>query len=161
MRLIVPRLHHRVTLQCENATDGRAGNHGGLLARSRASAMRKVLVAEDDESIREAIERLLHAAGFGSMAYTSAEALLAGGAGSSADCVVSDLRLPAMSGLELLAELRARGWGGPLILITAYDAPGRREEAMRCGAAAYLVKPFRGTELLAAVRTAIEPMEAS
>jgi FixJ family two-component response regulator len=122
---------------------------------------RKVLVVEDDDSMREAIERLLGAVGFECTAYASAEALLAGSTGEGAVCLVSDLRLPAMSGLELLAELRARGGWPPLILITAHDAPGLREEAARRGAAAYLVKPFRGTALLDAVKAAIEPARPS
>jgi FixJ family two-component response regulator len=121
----------------------------------------KVLLVEDDESLRGAIERLLGLAGFSPVAYASAEALLAGGVGETANCVVSDLRLPAMSGLELLAELRARGWRAPLVLITAYDEPGLAEEATRRGAAGYLVKPFHGTTLLAAVRAAIEAGGAS
>jgi len=121
----------------------------------------KVLVVEDDASMREAIERLLGAAGFEAVAYASAEALLEGSGGSDAVCVVSDLRLPAMSGLELLAELRARGQRQPLILITAFDAPGRSADALRRGAAAYLVKPFHGTALLAALKAAITSVGAS
>jgi FixJ family two-component response regulator len=116
----------------------------------------KVFVVEDDASMREAIERLLGVAGFEPVAYASAEALLAECKGEGASCIVSDIRLPAMSGLELLAELRARGWRGPLILITAYAEPGLAEETKRLGAASYLVKPFHGTALLAAVRAAIE-----
>lgn len=115
----------------------------------------KVLVVEDDDSMREAITRLLAAAGFEPMAFASAEALLAGGAGEGAVCVVSDLRLPAMSGLDLLAELRARGATVPLVLITGHDAPGLREDAMRRGAAAYLSKPFPGTTLLKTVQAAM------
>jgi FixJ family two-component response regulator len=95
------------------------------------------------------------------VAYASAEALLADNAGLDAACVVSDLKLPAMSGLELLAELRARGRRVPLILITAYDAPGLGGEALRRGAAAYLVKPFHGTALLDAVRAVIAPTGVS
>jgi FixJ family two-component response regulator len=116
-----------------------------------------VLVVEDDPSMREAIDRLLHAAGFPCRDYASAETLLANGGGKGAACVVSDLKLPAMSGLDLLDELRSRGGCPPFILITAYDAPGLREEAVRRGASAYLAKPFRGTVLLDAVKTAIEP----
>ena len=126
-----------------------------------AAAARKVLVVEDDLSMREAIDRLLGAAGFDSAAYASAEALLEGGGGECAACVVSDLRLPAMSGLELLADMRVRGWQSPLILITAHDAPGLREEAARHGAAAYLAKPFRGLALQVAIRAAIAPARAS
>ena len=114
----------------------------------------KVLVIEDDESMREAIERLLGAAGFECAAYASAETMLAASAGLDAACVVSDLRLPAMSGLELIAELRARGSMAPMILITAHDAPGVREDALRRGATAYLAKPFRGTALLEAIQAA-------
>jgi FixJ family two-component response regulator len=123
-------------------------------------AKRRVLVVEDDESMREAADRLLALAGFETAAYASAESLLAGGAGEAASCIVSDLRLPAMSGLELLAALRARGTRTPLVLITAYDEPGLAERAREQGAAAYLVKPFHGTALLAAVRSAMPAEEA-
>jgi FixJ family two-component response regulator len=116
----------------------------------------KVLVVEDDESLRGAFERLLGLAGFASVAYGSAEELLAAGSAEDAACVVSDLRLPTLSGLDLLAALRARGSRAPLILITAYDEPGLAEKAKALGAAEYLVKPFHGTALLTAVRAAIE-----
>jgi len=116
----------------------------------------KVLVVDDDDSMREAVERLLSAADFEATGFASAEALLVCPAALAADCVVSDLRLPAMSGYTLLAELRARGSRSPFILITAYDAPGQREESARRGAAAYLVKPFRGTTLLNAIRELLE-----
>ena len=127
--------------------------------RPDTGARSRVLVVEDDGSMREAIERLLAAAGFEAVAYVSAESLLADDAAHDRGCVISDLRLPGMSGLDLLAELRARGWRAPLILITAYDAPGLNDEALRRGAAAYLVKPFHGTALLAAVRAVIAPVE--
>ena len=120
----------------------------------------KVLLVEDDDSMREAIERLLGAAGFECDAYASAEALLADVSPEGVACVVSDLRLPAMSGLQLLDELKRRCWVVPLILITAHDEPGRREAAMTHGAAAYMVKPFRGTVLLETIRTLIAPATA-
>lgn len=115
----------------------------------------KVLVVEDDESLRGALERLLGLAGFRAVAYGSAEALLAAGSAEGAACIVCDLRLPALSGLDLLAALRARGSRAPLILITAYAEPGLAQEATRRGAAGYLVKPFHGTTFLAAVKAAI------
>lgn len=117
----------------------------------------RVLIVEDDESMRQAIERLLGAAGIESRAYLSAEALLANGAAANASCIVSDLKLPALSGLEMLDEIRARGWQPPLILITAHDAPGLRDEAVRHGVASYLVKPFRGTVLLDAIADVTAP----
>jgi len=115
-----------------------------------------VLVVEDDDSMRAAIERLLNAAGFGSAVYASADALLAHGVDADSACVISDLKLPGTSGLELLAMLRELKISLPFILITAHDAPGLREKALSCGAAAYLPKPFRGTKLLDAVRAAVE-----
>jgi FixJ family two-component response regulator len=116
-----------------------------------------VLVVEDDDSMREAIERLLNAAGFTTAVYSSAEELLAVRPVEDDACVVSDLKLPAMSGLELLAQLRRHSWRGPLILITAHDSPGVREAAKQSGVAGYLAKPFLGSTLLAAIRTAIGP----
>jgi FixJ family two-component response regulator len=115
-----------------------------------------VIVVEDDDSMRNAIERLLKTAGFRCAAYALADALLARGFDEDAVCVISDLRLPGMSGLELLAALRERDISLPFILVTAHDSPGLRQKAMQCGAAAYLAKPFRGTALLEAVRGAIE-----
>jgi FixJ family two-component response regulator len=113
---------------------------------------RVVLVVEDDDSMREAIERLLQAAGFGTSTFGSAEALLAEHDAAGAVCVISDLKLPAMSGLELLRELRTRvGWP-PVIMITAHDSAAVRSEAERSGAAAYLSKPFQGSALLDAIK---------
>jgi FixJ family two-component response regulator len=116
-----------------------------------------VLVIEDDESVRRAIQRLLNASGISTATYSSAEALLAVGPSSSDTCVVSDLTLPGLSGLELLTELRRRGYVQPLILITAHDSTSMREEAERCGVAALLPKPFHGVALLAAIDAAIAP----
>jgi FixJ family two-component response regulator len=117
----------------------------------------RVLLVEDDDGMREAIERLLNAAGFTTAVYASAEELLAAGPAGGDACVVSDLKLPAMSGLELLAQLRRHSWQGPLILITAHDSPGTRKAAEQSGVADYLAKPFLGSTLLAAIRSAIGP----
>ena len=70
----------------------------------------KIILVEDDSSMREAMERLLGAAGFACDAYASAEALLAEISSEGVACVVSDLKLPAMSGLDLLDELKSREW---------------------------------------------------
>lgn len=117
----------------------------------------RVLVAEDDDSMREAIATLLDAAGIECTGYASAEALLAGGAVDAARCVISDIRLPVMSGLELLALLRSRLAAPPVIMITGHDAPNLRQDAQRLGASAYLAKPFEGIALLAAIERAASP----
>jgi FixJ family two-component response regulator len=116
----------------------------------------RVLVVEDDDSMRKAIERLLNATGLATAVYRSAEELLAVGPVEGDACVISDFKLPAMSGLELLAQLRARSWKGPLIMITAHDSPNLRKEAEDGGVAGYLTKPFLGSDLMAVIRKAID-----
>lgn len=131
-------------------------DHARHTATGTASYHR-VLVVEDDQSMREAIQRLLYTADLTCIACVSAEEVLASGMHEGAACVVSDLKLPGMSGLDLLAELRARGSRLPIILITAHDTPGLREEAVGRGVTALLVKPFRGIALLDAVKVVIGP----
>lgn len=114
----------------------------------------RVIVIEDDEGMREAIESLLGAAGLATTPYASAEDFLAAYAPQGARCIVSDVMLPAMSGLELAAELCRRGGSPPIILITAHDSPAMRSEALLSGAVAYLGKPFSGSALLEAIERA-------
>jgi len=112
---------------------------------------RMVLIVEDDASMREAIECLLGISGFDTVIFESAEAMLTAETSRRPLCLISDLHLPAMSGLELLCELRRRSWHPPVIIITAHDSPSTREEAARLGAADYLAKPFPSISLLAAI----------
>ena len=112
-----------------------------------------VLVVEDDDSMRDAIETLLTESGYSAVTYGSAEAMLAGGIVDCPLCVISDMHLPTMSGLDLLVELRRRRTPTPVIIITAFDSASTREEAMRRGAAAYMAKPFPSAALLAAIST--------
>ncbi len=119
-----------------------------------------VLVVEDNEGMRQAIEQLLDAAGFSGIAYSSAEDLMADRRVDDADCIISDIKLPAASGFDMLLQLRACGTGTPVILISARDTAANRNKAMRSDAAAYLAKPFHGNELIAAVErvmTAAKP----
>lgn len=107
--------------------------------------------------MRYAIDHLLNMAGLTCATYASADALLREGVDEESVCVVSDLRLPGMSGLDLLCALRQRNVALPFILMTAYDTPELRRKAMGLGVSAYLTKPFRGTALLDTVRRLIEP----
>ena len=115
----------------------------------------KILVIDDDDSTLRALQRLLETAGLTSAGYESAEQVLASDACEDAACVVSDQKLPGMSGLELLAAMRSRNMTSPFILITANDSPGVRAEASARGAM-YLAKPFLGEELLDAIDAATE-----
>ena len=109
---------------------------------------RVVVLVEDDRSLRVAIGRLLRASGFVSRAYPSAEAALADPAAEQADCLVVDLNLPAMSGLDLLERLRARGVTAPAVAITAADTARVRADIRRRGVQHLLAKPFGGPELV-------------
>ena len=114
-----------------------------------------VVVVEDDAGMSKAIERLLRAAGFQSVSFASAEELLQTEAAESAACLVLDIHLPGLSGLELGRLLITSGRAGPIIFITAQDEALLRDEAQRLGCA-YFRKPFEGKALLEAIRRAIK-----
>jgi FixJ family two-component response regulator len=114
-----------------------------------------VVVVEDDASMRQAIERVLRAGGFAPITFETAEAVLETGAAASADCLVLDIRLPGMSGLELCRQLASSLHGVPAIFITAHDGPAVREEVGQLGAGGFLPKPFSGRALLDAVNRAL------
>jgi FixJ family two-component response regulator len=113
-----------------------------------------IVVVEDDAGMKKAIERLLRAAGFQPVSFASAEELLQTEAADYAACLVLDIHLPGISGLELgrlLTSRRAR----PIIFITAQDEARLRYEAERLGCV-YFRKPFEGKALLEAIRQAIK-----
>src|SRR5262245_46111542 len=95
-----------------------------------------VVVVDDDMSMNQAIKRPLLARGFAVETFQSAEALLESDAAESAECLVLDMRLPGMSGLELQARLKQDGAEKPVIFITAHDLPSSQEQARRAQAVA-------------------------
>jgi FixJ family two-component response regulator len=113
-----------------------------------------VVVVEDDAGMSKAIERLLRAAGFRPQSFASAEELLQTEAADEADCLVLDINLPNISGLELGRRLCTEGRSRSIIFITAQDDATQRDEAHRLGCA-YFRKPFEGKALLEAIRRAI------
>jgi FixJ family two-component response regulator len=110
-----------------------------------------VAVVEDDASMMTGIERLLWAHGFGTEAYASAEAYLDHAAASKATCLVIDIHLSGISGIELRRRLAASGSTQSVIFMTAVDNELTRKEAMAAGCIAYLPKPFPANLLLEAV----------
>ena len=114
-----------------------------------------IVVVEDDPSVNHAVGRLLEAAGFRARTFESAEALLRDEAAHMADCLVLDVHLPGMSGLELRRKLSDAGVSAPFVIITAHDDPGCRRAATEIGATAYLTKPFSSLSLIEAVACAI------
>lgn len=129
---------------------------GRLLRKGMAKAKGRnlVVVVEDDRSMREATISLLESAGFSACAYASAEEFLRSSLGGSALCLVLDMHLPAMSGIQLYQELRARGSAPPAVLVTADESSWLRAEARECGMLGALCKPFAGQDLIDLVRSA-------
>jgi FixJ family two-component response regulator len=116
-----------------------------------------VLVGVDDDvRIRESIARLAASAGYTAIMFPSAEALLASGALEGAGCLISDIRMPGMDGLELQRRVKAESPGLPVILISGQLDEQIRERALRLGAVAFLYKPFDGEELLREIQRALE-----
>ncbi len=116
-----------------------------------------IAVVDDDESFGRAIGRLLRAARFEPLVYTSAEAFLQDTIHPPAACVVLDIHLGGMSGLDLRRQLTALGRTTPVIFVTAHDEPKVREEAEEVGCSAYLRKPVLGQLLLEAISKALDP----
>lgn len=114
-----------------------------------------VVVVEDDDGMRKALDRLLRAAGYQPLLFSSAEALLGTDAADGAECLVLDIHLPGLSGLELQRRLTASGHESPVIFITAQDDDAAREEARQLHCLAYFRKPFEGAALLEAIRQAL------
>jgi FixJ family two-component response regulator len=114
-----------------------------------------VAVIEDDESYRVAVQRLLKSAGLTAQSFGSAEAFLNSGQQHETGCLISDIRMPGMSGLELQSKLNSDHCPIPTIFITAHGDEKMRLQAMRGGAVKFLAKPFDGETLLEAVRVAL------
>src|SRR5262245_45481709 len=115
----------------------------------------RIFVVEDDEGMRLALERLLHAGGYPVSTFDSAEALLGSNASLAGGCLVLDVRLPGLSGPELRERLTADGRDVPVIFMTAHDDPQTRERAQACRPVAYLQKPFAARQLLEAAALAL------
>jgi len=110
---------------------------------------RVVLLVEDDEGLRAALVRVLSARRFETKAFASAEAALADRDLDWPDCLVVDLNLPALSGLDLVERLRQRGVTAPAVAISANDEARVRDEVRRRGVEHFLAKPFLGSALIA------------
>lgn len=115
-----------------------------------------VVVVEDDESYRAAVRRLLKSAGFPVQTFGSGEDFLKSGQQHETGCLIADIRMPGMSGLDLQTKLKEEECHIPTIFITAHGDERMRLQAMKGGAMKFLVKPFDGSILLEGVKTALE-----
>jgi FixJ family two-component response regulator len=115
-----------------------------------------VFVIDDDASMRDAISRLLHAIGVPVQTFASAKEFLSKRLPDVPACVVLDVRLPGLSGLDLQREMVERGIHVPVIFITGHGDIPMSVQAMKAGAVEFLTKPFRDQDLLDAVRSGIQ-----
>jgi len=120
------------------------------------AAQKVVVIVDDDECVRLSLQGLLRAAGLPSKAFASAEEFLNSGLQRHAACLIADISMPGMSGLELQARLNSENCRIPTIFITAHGDTTMRMQAMRAGAAEFLTKPFIDHVLLERVRAALE-----
>jgi FixJ family two-component response regulator len=115
-----------------------------------------VAIVDDDDSMRSALQGLMKAVGLPSQAFASAEEFLKSGQQHQTACLITDLRMPGMSGLQLQASLNAEHCRIPTIFITAHGDAQMRMKALRAGAVEFLAKPFDDEALLEIVRAALE-----
>ena len=115
-----------------------------------------ISVVDDDESVRESLQALVRSVGFGVMVFASAEELLTSDRLADTDCLILDVRMPGMNGLELQRQLAANHFAIPIIFITAHGDEESRKRALNSGAADYLLKPFSEEALLNAIDAALK-----
>jgi FixJ family two-component response regulator len=120
------------------------------------SSDRSIVVVDDDRRVRESIQSVAESAGYAPRTFASAEELLESDALDQTRCVIADVRMSGIDGLELQRRIRARRPRLPVIFITAHDDDGVRRQAFEGGAADFLCKPFDGAELLGALSRALQ-----
>lgn len=118
-----------------------------------------VAIVDDDESVRDTTKDLLDSAGLSAATFDSAESFLQSKGTCAIRCLVTDMRMPGMSGVELCRHLASAGTPIPTILITAYSDEQACVRALETGVTCFLTKPFRPEDLLACIETALRERE--
>ncbi|OWT71508.1 MULTISPECIES: response regulator [unclassified Achromobacter] len=125
-----------------------------MTASPRAAAP-IIAIVDDDASVRMALGRLLRSIDLDVRLYDGGQALLNDTQAGTLDCVVTDVRMPGVSGFDLCQSLRKRGFAMPIVFMTAHLQEGYAERAQEVGAACFLQKPFADTELIACIEQAV------
>ena len=115
----------------------------------------KIAIVDDDQEIREALMTLVETVGLRAEGFSSAEEFLSSPQAQDSACLLLDVRMPGMSGLELQRQLVAANWRIPIIFVTAYADEDVRVRALAAGAVAVLAKPCREEDLRAAIQAAL------
>lgn len=125
-------------------------------AMKKGQGKKLIAIVDDDKSVQSALEDLIEAEGLSPKCFGSAEEFLESGLLRDVACLITDIRMPGMSGLDLQTRLKADGYKTPIIFITAHGDARVRIQAMREGAVEFLMKPFDDHVLLDRVRVALE-----
>ena len=120
------------------------------------SQTQMVSIVDDDQLAREGIKELVESFGYKALAFVSAQDFLQSGAIAETGCLITDLQMPGLNGLELQERLQAGGYDTPVILITAYPDEKHRSRAMSAGAIGFLSKPFEEQSLLECLTIAMK-----
>jgi FixJ family two-component response regulator len=115
-----------------------------------------IAVVDDDESMRDAIQTLVQALGYNASTFASADEYLKSEQVHDTSCLISDVQMPGLSGLDLQDHLVARGHCIPVIFITGYPEDSARARAMKAGAIAFLSKPFRSDHFIGCIDKALK-----
>lgn len=115
-----------------------------------------ISIVDDDDSVREALKSLIDSVGFRSVVFCSGEEFLKSPFVSQTDCLITDVRMPGMTGLELQERLNAANSSIPIVFITAHDDADARTRALRAGAVDFLQKPFSEDALLGAITSCLD-----
>jgi FixJ family two-component response regulator len=121
----------------------------------RRQSSRLIAIVDDDKSVQSALQDLIESEGLSTLCFGSAEEFLDSGVQDEAGCLIADIRMPGISGIELQSRLKADRCRIPIIFITAHGDPKMRAQAIRDGAVEFLTKPFDNAVFLETVHAAI------
>ena len=114
-----------------------------------------ISIVDDDDSLRDSLANLIRSFGFRVQGFASADAFLRSGEGRDTTCLILDVRMPGMSGLDLQRHIAAENWRVPIIFVTSHTDDDVRERALAAGAVDFLYKPFHEEELVNAIDAAL------
>ena len=115
-----------------------------------------ISIIDDDEALRNSLDDLVQSIGFGTQGFPSAEEFLNSSQARDTACLILDVRMPGMNGLDLQSRIVAARWRIPIIFITSHADDDARVRALEAGAVAFLYKPFREEELINAIDMALK-----
>jgi FixJ family two-component response regulator len=115
-----------------------------------------ISIIDDDASVRVATNRLVRSLGYVAHTFASADEFLRSSQANESSCVIADIQMPGMSGVELQRRLLSRGYGLPIIFVTAFPDEGIKARVLEAGAVCFLTKPFDGPTLIKYLDTALK-----